>query len=393
MPYLLHTPVEAGLFASLKVCTLHCSFALSISACHRCYLLAAVRTILPQTRPLPHCNAQGENNVYEGPLVGHNLTNSTPYTCMLPQMVARWRRDWSAVPSTTPPDAPFGVVELAGGTSEGHQYNMPYFRRAQTAGYGVMPNAALPNTFFASAFDLPDPWGDGCASRFANESSCCRAQWFTPVDPRRCVVAACKAHANWSWDDTEDFMGPIHPRPKLPVARRLAKSAHALFYGGLGPVTGPVLAGCTVVGSTIQLRFNSSLLRGDSLLIQPYNTSAMASAMEVMINGTLPKAVAPGIWLGAQIRAGGGGGTGIAEAPVIVVDISHLNGTAPLGVRYAWGSSPCCLNFPLYPQGDQPCLPASCPLMGTPSTLPAMPFQAAIVGGRCECTPPQRCDG
>ena len=73
-------------------------------------------------------------------------------------MIARWRRDWSAVPGTTSPSAPFGVVELAGGTSEGHGFNMPFFRRAQTADHGFMPNPLMPDVFFASAFDLPDPW-------------------------------------------------------------------------------------------------------------------------------------------------------------------------------------------------------------------------------------------
>merc|ERR1719174_427100 len=124
-------------------------------------------------------------------------------------MISRWRSDWSVVPGTTAPLAPFGVVELAGGTSEGHGYNMPFFRLAQTGGYGVVPNAAMPATFFANAFDIPDPWGKGCGSRFANQSSCCRAEWFTPIDPKRCVVPACKAYANWNWDDTNNFMGPI----------------------------------------------------------------------------------------------------------------------------------------------------------------------------------------
>lgn len=105
--------------------------------------------------------------MFEGPLVGKtNLTNSTPYACMLPKMIARWRRDWSVVAGTTAPLAPFGVVELAGGTSEGHGYNMPFFRVAQTGNYGVVPNEAMPHTFFANAFDIPDPWGKGCASRY-----------------------------------------------------------------------------------------------------------------------------------------------------------------------------------------------------------------------------------
>ena len=129
---------------------------------------------------------QGENNVGEGPMVpappgspkgavGHMI--ATPYTCMLPAMMKLWRSAWAALPSTTPPDAIFGVVGLASGTDEGHKYNMPFFRHAQTGGYGVLPNPAMPNSFFASGYDIGDPWDSHCAERSVNGSkppSCCR---------------------------------------------------------------------------------------------------------------------------------------------------------------------------------------------------------------------------
>ena len=54
-----------------------------------------------------------------------------------------------AAGSTTPPDFPFGIVSLAGGTSEGFSANMGAFRLAQAGGTGLLPTKAWPNTFVA----------------------------------------------------------------------------------------------------------------------------------------------------------------------------------------------------------------------------------------------------
>ena len=54
------------------------------------------------------------------------------YGCQLPAMVAAWRQQWSAVPGTTHPLAPFGVVTLAAGGSEGHAQAMAGMRWSQT---------------------------------------------------------------------------------------------------------------------------------------------------------------------------------------------------------------------------------------------------------------------
>jgi len=77
----------------------------------------------------------------------------------------------------------------------------------------------------------------------------------------------------------------------------------------------------------------------------------------------------------------------------------------PLLRRYAWengaakGTKGCCGNNPN--ATTTPCPLASCPLMATwPGsggaaegvTLPANPFIAHIVGGRCKCVMPQTCD-
>ena len=53
----------------------------------------------------------------------------------------------------------------------------------------------------------------------------------------------------------------------------------------------------------------------------------------------------------------------------------------------------CCYNDPAT---SGPCPQASCPVMGHYTdgnvTLPANPFVAHIVGGKCKCVAPQTCD-
>lgn len=138
-------------------------------------------------------------------------------------------------------------------------------------------------------------------------------------------------------------MGPIHPRPKLWVGKRLAAGAHALGYNGSGPVSGPVLASCAVSsdGESIAISFNASLARGDTITVGSYNRTAVASGMEVLVNGTTNTGkggpTVNGLWVPVQISAGSAPGT-------IDVDISalHANGTRVQGVRYAWKANPCC---------------------------------------------------
>ena len=72
----------------------------------------------------------------------------TGYSCMMPAMIAQWRKFWSVEPHTTPSDAPFGLVVLPASGGEGGA-NMGAMRLAQTGSFGVLPNAAMPNTFMA----------------------------------------------------------------------------------------------------------------------------------------------------------------------------------------------------------------------------------------------------
>ena len=68
---------------------------------------------------------QGENNC--GGTMGNSL-DKVGYGCQMPAMIAAWRRYWSSTPGTTNPLAPFGIVTLAAGGSEGHGQNMAAMR-------------------------------------------------------------------------------------------------------------------------------------------------------------------------------------------------------------------------------------------------------------------------
>jgi hypothetical protein len=67
------------------------------------------------------------------------------YSCLLRELIAGWRAVWSATPGTTDPAAPFGVVALPSGGSEGGP-NMGAMRLAQTMGHGVLPPPPTPPT-------------------------------------------------------------------------------------------------------------------------------------------------------------------------------------------------------------------------------------------------------
>eukprot|EP00039_Didymoeca_costata_P023336 m.6756 g.6756 ORF g.6756 m.6756 type:complete len:756 (+) comp3578_c0_seq2:14-2281(+) len=90
----------------------------------------------------------------------------------------------------------------------------------------------------------------------------------------------------------------------------------------------------------------------------------------------------------------------------IKVDLSPLNGLVPTAIRYAWGSYDCCdLSDPMLwylhcgelfwyiimnnSRVNHTCI-AECPIYST-SDLPANPFMAKVVEGKCECLPPQEC--
>ena len=176
-------------------------------------------------------------------------------------LIDTWRSGWSAEPGTTDATFPFGLVSLAGGTSEGHASNMGAFRYAQTGNTGVLPNKDMPNTFAAQAFDTGDPCAGG--------SQCC----LNNKD----------GQGGWACESgiapyTQQFMGGIHPRVKKIVGTRLAKAARALVYEDKEVVwTGPVLESCALKGNSIVLKFDQEKMRKD--VIQVLDTTVRGIAL------------------------------------------------------------------------------------------------------------------
>lgn len=227
---------------------------------------------------------QGENNMDN---VKGNAADNIGYSCKQRELVKGWRAIWSEANGTTDPNAPFGIVTLASSGSEGGP-NMGAMRLAQTAGYGVLPNPEIPNSFFAQAGDLEDAWGPAvgpCFSGLESQWGCCSSgnskrptylyaanrssetcKAGTGGKPELCDPA-CAAAASTPSE------GGIHPRSKLPVGERLARSAYMHVYGGSGAATGPTLSGCTADAKTLTIEFNTTLLAGEKVMLNPYNSS------------------------------------------------------------------------------------------------------------------------
>ncbi len=210
---------------------------------------------------------------------------------------------------------------------------------------------------------------------------------------------------------------------KKPVGDRLAQTAAVVAYGNTGHSNGPTISGCTMSGNKITITFNKTLLAeggADTVKVQPYYAGNVTvngklygdvgSKMEVLTNASafclqqgqgslgcgndfadLPieadtsrsagrPPTPPNYWRFVDIAAG--------SAPnEIVVDLTRANGTVS-AIRYGW-TGDCCTEHP--PTSD-PCPIGICPLKGSESGLPANPFIAHIVGGKCKCIAPQVCD-
>ena len=222
--------------------------------------------------------------------------------------------------------------------------------------------------------------------------------------------------------DTPVAMGGIHPRSKKFVGDRLGTAAFNTVYGGKGAATGPTLSSCSLSGGKLTVRFNASLLAGDRVVLQKYApnpTPPSGGKYEPIVGGSyldvqtsadnfcMEDAHTPAgelycpTWAGGtgkpvntSTQLDGGWTTGLdialsADGGSIVVDLAPLNGTTPTAVRYAWSIVSCCdLNDP-DTYVTKPCV-ASCPIMSS-SSLPANPFLAKIVDGKCECIAPQVC--
>lgn len=100
-------------------------------------------------------------------------------------LVRSWREAWS---NETEDGFPFGIVELAGGTSEGFPHNMGAFRFAQRQA------ASLPGVFVVQGHDAGDPCEGG----------------------GQCCVNDADGQGGWACMSGEapytgQFMGGIHP--------------------------------------------------------------------------------------------------------------------------------------------------------------------------------------
>jgi hypothetical protein len=384
-----------------------------------------------------------------------NSAAKTGYSCMMQALVQQWRALWSATPNTTSSTAPFGITTLATSGGEGaNGLAMGAMRQAQTAGYGVLPNPGMPNTFLAQVYDADDEWisnsgGGPCMDLGYNQSSpayhCCGQNAnasLCPAEWAKHCTNMCASYAG-----TKEYMGGLHPRSKRIVGRRLADAAFNTVFGGKAAYSGPVLSGCTLSSSTLTIEFNSTILRGDTVVLQPYaapdftpyfhghgnpafhsgsqlyvQTVASSFCTEVLrvnrSNSTSDvycPTWAGGVGMSSTRPAPDGrfpsfGGSGatttsdptqfnegwinlpIAAGPTptsITVDLAPLKGAVPTAVRYAWGNVDCCdLTDPdIY--SVHGCI-ANCPVMGS-SGLPANPFIAKIAASKCECVAPQVC--
>ena len=376
---------------------------------------------------------QGENNM---DFTKGNSVANVGYSCLIREFIKGIRAAWSATPGTTDPLAYFGSVALPSGGSEGGP-NMGPMRVAQTAGYGVFPNAELPNTWIVQAYDLEDEWNSGDGPCFGENRiengktawACCLDKQYnsTTCAGREALCApACDAKAN-----SLIVMGGIHPRSKKPVGERLARGAFNSAYGGKGAVTGPTIASCTLAGATLSVAFDTGLLKGDSVVLQPIypvspaakperywafggslmwaqtNASLFCSEPQCVMNATSGRcAVTKPLQELCPTWAGGDGVTTLpagsynsawtmlkyqlsASGTGVDVDLSPLNGTAPTALKYAFDMLWCCNATDPTLYVTHGCI-EECPIMSS-SRLPANPFIAKVVGNACECLAPQVC--
>lgn len=440
--------------------------------------------------------SQGEHNLQTN-MVSGNSAGGYGYGCMLPALVRIWRRAWSAAgPNGTEPLAPFGVVTLHPRAGWFGARDFGGFRWAQTANYGSLPNAAMPNTFLAQAYDLHDPWAspqpssggsclmwaccgavNGChhagCGRYNREK--CAAATATRGGGAACA-GYCAALGTTSMFTAQ--MGGLHSRLKKPIGERLALAALGAVYGvGSKPTSGPTISGCLVEGDALLLSFDRRRLGSDEVVLQPYSMTPghEGSRLQVLTDAALlclqpmqrcraaasaarpatcdvkerewfcPRSLsgaallpsAPegkegregrerreAAWsdgahvpplddftpMGAQRLAAYAPPTdaGYEDAWVslnlsrasptqLSVDLSPLRGKRVVAVRYAWEAPIglerlCCDEHDPQVGLSRPCEAARCPIMSS-GGLPANPFLARLVNGRCKCVPPQNCDG
>eukprot|EP01062_Namystynia_karyoxenos_P082620 TRINITY_DN9336_c0_g1_i1.p1 TRINITY_DN9336_c0_g1~~TRINITY_DN9336_c0_g1_i1.p1 ORF type:complete len:750 (+),score=163.08 TRINITY_DN9336_c0_g1_i1:79-2250(+) len=398
---------------------------------------------------------QGENNCHECDVrcedkqdcidstantCGNILANAG-YPCYLKTMIDSWRQAWSAVPGTTDPEFPFGVQTLQ--STEG-ACGGGAFRSAQALNELVLPSPRHPKVFLAQGFDAQEPIG------ISNWPTGARGSRFQGIDAdfsMECQDTFATPETGY-WYGTSFMMGPIHPRSKRIVGRRMALAAAETAYGRTDLISvGPVLKNCSASGNGLVISFQEKSLKSDAVHVfpgmlpgydlpddvrskrckalpngtaspfcssfggitpmevrytVPVNATANVSVwMPVSLRATSTnhihtkcvKCTSPGQPKGCCVNYTKTDGWNQVETHIAVPPLDlPIPGTRLsdyiTGVRYAWGASPCC---PSFDRDQIACPPNSCPIRGWNSTLPANPFYAEIEGGQCKCAPPQQC--
>lgn len=205
-------------------------------------------------------------------------------------------------------------------------------------------------------------------------------------------------------------MGGIHPRFKREVGRRLALA----FFDDEGDQqrrVGPTLAGCTwdPKSENIDIRFNKTLLGQDDAILLMWSkydrrwnmstwaVSGDASTMMVCVGARDQIDTCrtdTTMWIPAPLRLGSTKGSLLAD---VVGKHYSQQGEDVLAIRYGWplgrGGDTCCPSQTVE-EGTEPCVPGSCPILTTSTSLPANPFYAEIDdSGGCKCIAPQVCGG
>ena len=220
-----------------------------------------------------------------------NAKAAPKYNCTFPAMIGAWRRAWHAgTGGLTDATFPFGFVQLStwGGSApkppatKGDQDDLvATVRFGQTANYGHVPNAAMPNVFMATAVDLGASMG-GCGK---------------DVWPSLC----------------------IHPGFKQEVGRRLALGAADLVLGDKGAYwTGPVFEEASWVFEEVVVSFTAA--------------SVPAGGVEVRSSAGFELSADGVAFVSVPVTASSGA--------TVTLSTAALAG-APLFVRYLWALAPC----------------------------------------------------
>lgn len=238
---------------------------------------------------------QGESNQGDPYSAGPDQHSGLPmmrYGCHFPAMIADWRTKWHAGSmGETTADFPFGFVNLAPWKNPN---NSPAaVRWAQTAGYGQVPNAKMPNTFTALALDLTD--------------------------------------------NTSPY-GSVHIRDKTTVGERLAAAAIQAVYGDATRyVQGPTVSTAAREGAGVTITFANTGVEGLQLMPAGPQDVAFEMCEAAKSNCSLGQAArgTSSGWQPAKV-------TGSTKTTVTVAGASSPERSAAgtVYVRYAWAAVP-----------------------------------------------------